>query len=186
MPKSFYSKNKDRINTYLRRYHKKGFYFNLPENIIELLEVKPRYATERQKNAISNIKTSNLMKYADKISNEYGEVLDYVKEPSPISKSVFIDYYFNELKKYRNGAGYDYLNNFVHALLTTRTENQVGEMLEKGFSNGLLLNYKISYSIEESEMYISEMLDYLPDLGETERLEFIETLDLVDYSGYYD
>lgn len=69
------------------------------------------------------------------------------------------------------------LTNWLNNLLTKYGEEDVATMLNEGAENGVLVNYQIVYSNDKLTNYISEMLDYLPEMGDFSKAEIMEAFE---------
>lgn len=66
-------------------------------------------------------------------------------------------------------------------LLAKYGKEEVTGMLQYGAEHGLIVDYRIMYSDENSRQYMTEMLNYLPDLGQLERDELIDAIESGEY-----
>lgn len=69
------------------------------------------------------------------------------------------------------------LNNWLNNLLSRHSADDVAIMLNEGAENGVIVNYQIVYSNDKLNNYISEMLDYLPEIGEFSKAEIMDAFE---------
>lgn len=69
------------------------------------------------------------------------------------------------------------LNNWLNNLLSRYSADDVATMLNEGAENGVIVNYQIVYSNDKLNNYISEMLDYLPEIGDFSKAEIMDAFE---------
>lgn len=105
--------------------------------------------------------------------------------PSPEVKILEDDDYWSEriLSNYRsfvrgfNEGAQARLFTWLDTLIAKRGKQAVAEMLEAGAAAGVLVNYQIAYDEKLLTAYINKMLDYLPDIGEIEKEDILESIE---------
>ena len=71
--------------------------------------------------------------------------------------------------------------NWIENLRNTYGDDAVATMLQKGAENGVVINYTMAYSHEKMLEYMSDMLDYLPEVGEITKAEILEAVEMDEY-----
>lgn len=105
--------------------------------------------------------------------------------PGPEVKILEDDDYWSEriLSNYRsfvrgfNEGAQAHLFTWLDTLIAKRGKQAVAEMLEAGAAEGVLVNYQIAYDEKLLTAYINKMLDYLPDIGEIEKEDILESIE---------
>lgn len=69
------------------------------------------------------------------------------------------------------------LKQWYNELLTRYTKEDIATMLEEGARAGLLLNYDIAYDGEKLAGYMSDMLDFYPEMTEWEKADIMEQFE---------
>ena len=97
------------------------------------------------------------------------------------SESFFADTvisnYRAEINHYPSNAG-PKLNAWLDRLITQYSTIDVVTMLEKGAEDGHILTNKIAYDDKLLEGYVSDMLNYLPEMTEWEKSDIIDDFDM--------
>ena len=73
-----------------------------------------------------------------------------------------------------NDLAYEKLSTWLDSLITKFGVDEVAEMLQVGAENGNIVTYQIVYSQDKLTQYISEMLNYLPEVGEIMKEDIVE------------
>lgn len=90
--------------------------------------------------------------------------------------NIVIKNFRNHLKNL-NEVVYIKLTNWLNNLLSRYGADDVAIMLNEGAENGVIANYQIVYSNDKIINYISEMLDYLPEIGEFSKAEIMDAFE---------
>lgn len=66
------------------------------------------------------------------------------------------------------------LTRWLDKLIEERGESAVAEMLNEGMADGNMINYQVAYHTELLMQYMSDMLEYLPEITTEEKAELTE------------
>lgn len=167
------------------RLYKKGVYGG-EATLGEIIPAERGRKEERKLAAQRAAKTRKLQAYDNEANAS--PIL-----PSPEVKILEDDDYWSELilSNYRsfvrgfNEGAQSRLFTWLDALIAKRGKQAVSEMLEAGAKAGVLVNYQIAYDEKLLTAYINKMLDYLPDIGEIEKEDILESIEegVVDIEG---
>ena len=69
------------------------------------------------------------------------------------------------------------LNQWLSNVIAQHGEDAAAEMLQQGKDAGLIVNWEVAYKEGMLQQYMTEMLDYIPDLGQLEREALIEAFE---------
>lgn len=202
-----YAKQVNRIKQAIRRAEKRGYMFDeiiVPQtpkrvtkkSIQTLKEITPEklYAKahfldtttgevlsgqegrklERQRSAEKAKQTRNKKK--NKHQTPYTP--DY--EPYyPGFSEMVISNYKAHIRQF-NDLAYEKLSTWLDSLITKFGVDEVAEMLQVGAENGNIVTYQIVYSQDKLTQYISEMLNYLPEVGEIMKEDIVEAFEAME------
>lgn len=90
--------------------------------------------------------------------------------------NIVITNFRNHVKQFNEVASTK-LNNWLNNLLLRYNADDVAIMLNEGAENGVIVNYQIVYSNDKLNNYISEMLDYLPEIDEFSKAEIMDAFE---------
>lgn len=79
-----------------------------------------------------------------------------------------------------NDLAYEKLSTWLDSLISKFGVDDVAEMLQVGAENGNIVTYQIVYSQDKLTQYISEMLDYLPEVGEIMKEDIVEAFEAME------
>lgn len=184
--KTAYTRNRNRIMSYIRRQRKKGY------------DIPFYFPTERElrKSGVRGTEltklTNELKKYTPK---ELKRIRIPINEPpqestneqgftapfNPSTDESFFTYtvinaYRSHVKTFNPNAQ-RLLLSWLDRILQQNSKEDVATMLEDGASHGHILNYTIVYSSEKLYDYMSEMLDYLPEAGPLFKSQMMEAME---------
>ena len=186
---SAYTRNRNRIMTYIRRQNKKGANINL------------QIATERQlrkqgvKGSQLTALTNTLKKLTPKKIQELsafnvdvttGEILN--NEPGfvpPVSISDSTDWYdkvvistFNQqLAELEGGPMYKHIKAWSNTIMKEKGKKAFADMLSDGFESGITFNYQEVYDKNSATTFVDRMLDFLPDSGVFEKDRYMDRFE---------
>lgn len=187
--KTQYTKQRNRVNAYIRKLKKQG------------LEVDLYFPTELELRK-SGVKGTELMVLTRKLKQLKPKELKQLAKsitpkptqeptnttgfipPENISKdesffdNVVISQWYATLGEFSNGEAYNILRSWMGNTIRTEGKHNTAIMLQDGAENGHLLTWEVVYKHDNAVLYIGYMLDYLPDEGV---LYKEETLDKIEY-----
>lgn len=186
-----YNKNKYRIKRFTERWNKKGVIFN--PDITSILNTSKTDVSKSDVEYLQSLTRDKLISSAKFLDESTGQLYSlelqgkHIVRKAPLisEDDLFLNNFQVELNRLREVEGYETLKNWFDNLFVTRTKEQVAEMLRDGFASGVLLNWRVVYKKALTLQFISEMLDYLPDITFTEKLQMFEDMDVYDYEGYF-
>lgn len=183
---SAYTRNRNRIMSYIRRQRKQGF------------DIPFYFPTERQLRQ-SGVRGTELTKLTNELKKYTAKELKRIRvpinEPSQEStneqdftppfnpstdESFFTDAVINAYRshvKTFNSNAQRLLLSWLDRILQQNSKEDVATMLEDGASHGHILNYTIVYSSEKLYDYMSEMLDYLPEAGPLFKSQLMDAME---------
>lgn len=104
---------------------------------------------------------------------------DYSTQYGSMFATVVISNYKAQIRNF-NDVAYNMLSTWLDGLIAKYGEEDVAIMLNDGAENGNIVTYKIVYSHEKLTQYVSNMLDYLPEVGEISREEILEAFEQME------
>lgn len=183
---SAYTRNRNRIMSYIRRQRKHGY------------DIPFYFPTERQLRQ-SGVRGSELTKLTNELKKYTAKELKRIRLPineppqestneqgftAPFNpstdESFFTDAVINAYRshvKTFNPNAQRLLLSWLDRILQQNSKEDVATMLEEGASRGHILNYTIVYSTEKLYDYMSEMLDYLPEAGPLFKSQLMEAME---------
>lgn len=184
--KTAYTRNRNRIMSYIRRQRKLGY------------DIPFYFPTERQLRQ-TGIRGTELTKLTNELkkytAKELKQLRVQISEPQqqPSNEPDFVppfkpstdESFFTEavINAYRahvktfNPNAQRLLLSWLDRILRENSKEDVASMLEEGASRGHILNYTIVYSTEKLYDYMSEMLDYLPEAGPLFKSQLMEAME---------
>lgn len=181
-----YTRNRNRIMSYIRRQRKQGhdipFYFPT-ERQLRQTGIRGTELTKLT-NDLKKYTAKELKKLRVPISEptqQPSNEPDFVPPFKPSTdESFFTDAVINAYKahvKTFNPNAQRLLLSWLDRILQDNSKEDVATMLEDGASHGHILNYTIVYSSEKLYDYMSEMLDYLPEAGPLFKSQLMEAME---------
>lgn len=187
--KTQYTKQRNRVNAYIRKLKKQGLEVDLyfPTEL-ELrksgvkgaeLTALTRKLKQLKPKELKQLATSITPKPTQEPTNTKGFI-----PPENISKdesffdNVVISQWYGTLGEFSNGEAYNLLRSWMGNTIRTEGKHNTAIMLQDGAENGHLLTWEVVYKHDNAVLYIGYMLDYLPDEGV---LYKEETLDKIEY-----
>lgn len=200
-----YSKQRKRIQSFIRKHEKEGFYFE--ENILPAIPKKITKSSVSRLKKITPQKLYSKAVYAGEAS--YGEVVSsykgrqlrkqeakkkrekkkrlkaqHIKTPHPKKVSSDKSFYtrtvlsgwYATLENYSKSPAYSVLRMWMNKLIRDNGEDAVARMLEQAASNGNILVWSVAYKTEEAIEYMGNVMKYLQDQGDIYQDEMEENI----------
>lgn len=181
-----YTRNRNRVLRYIRSQRKKGYdipYYFPTELQLRKQGVKGSELTKLT-NELKRFTPKKLQELRVPINTPSQEPSNEVGFEPPFSpstdESFFADAVIGAYKahvKTFNHTASTLLLNWLDRILQNNTKEDVAQMLEDGARNGHIVNYTIVYSRTKLFDYMSEMLNYLPDMGELYKAQIMEAME---------
>lgn len=184
--KSVYTKQRNRINRYIRNQAKKGYYIDLyipTLNELRKAGLKGSEITKRT-NILKKLKPKELKEQAKQINIETGELLQQELDSSQYTNNditfqfenryendetwidnITISSWFGTLDSFIGGQMYAFLKAWANTIINENGRSAFAETLREGSSRGLILTYRTVYDESEAYEYISGMTELIPDQG---------------------
>lgn len=189
--RSEYMKQRKRIQGYLSRYKRKGFYidFNIPKI--------PKKITQGSINKLKKLTPKKLQENIKYVDMATGEILSFYRGKKALKKEIeqikydtslsdiIISNFRSNIRNF-NEYAQEILFSWLNTMIDKFGKIRVANMLEEGVRNGNILTYEYVYSNEQLQNYIARMIDYLPDAGELTRESITEALEMEEWYESYD
>ena len=186
---SAYTRNRNRIMSYIRRHNKKGENINL--QIATETQLRKQGVKGSQLTALTNTLKKLTPKKIQELSDfnvdvTTGEILrnepDFV---APISISDNTDWYdkvvistfFQQLSELEGGPMYNHIKAWANTIMKEKGKKAFADMLSDGFESGLTFNYQEVYDKNAATTFVDRMLDYLPDSGVFEKDRYMDRFE---------
>lgn len=183
-----YTKNRNRILAYNRKLRKQGLDIGLyipTERELRQSGVKGRELASLTR-TLKSLTPKELRKRAVevKVETQPEEFVPptNVSEDTTMYDEITISNFRAHVRQFNEKVQviiFDWLNK----LLSTQDKHDVAVMLNDGADNGNILTYQIVYSQDALTEYLSDMLDYLPEVGslfKEQMMEAVEELESYD------
>lgn len=186
---SAYTRNRNRVMTYIRRHNKKGANINL--QIATETQLRKQGVKGSQLTALTNTLKKLTPKKIQELSDlnvdvTTGEILN--NEPdfiAPISISDNTDWYdkvvistFNaQLSELKGGPMYSHIKAWANTIMKEKGKKAFADMLSDGFESGITFNYEEVYDKNSATTFVDRMLDFLPDSGVFEKERFMDRFE---------
>ena len=193
--KSAYTKQRNRIMSYMRRQYKKGIIYDIQiptekqlkkqgikgkditKLVIELKAITPKTIGQYQTQSFDP--ETGEIKYNGVETNEPDFVPPTnVSDDGSFFDKTVISFWKMGLESFANGEAYGLLLSWMNNTIRTEGEHDTAIMLQDGAEAGHILTWEVVYKKDNAIMYIGYMLDYLPDEGVIYKEE---TLDKLEY-----
>lgn len=178
--KTQYTKNRNRITAYIRELRKSG------------LVVDIYFPTELELRK-SGVKGAELAKLTRALKQITPSVLRSMATPAPEPTSfvppenisedasffdrVVISGFRQHVSQFNERAS-NLLLSWLDRILATNDEHDVAIMLNEGAEAGNIVTYQIVYSVDKLHEYMSNMLDYLPEVGPLFKAEMMDAMEM--------
>ena len=196
-----YQKQIKRLERFIKNAEKRGFIFDDFQ-----IPTRPQKVTKKRLQEIKDLKPSGLYKKAFAI-DEYGEKIagevarkmerqiaahkaaetrkakkygrkthfdDFTYFPS--ESTMVLSNFKAEISNFPTFAQ-PVLNQWLSNVIAQHGSDAAAEMLQEGKEKGLIVNWEVAYKEGMLQQYMTEMLDYIPDLGQLEREALIEAFE---------
>ena len=110
---------------------------------------------------------------------------DLVKVPEKVNRdpdffsSAVIKQFSDMIKQFPRHAE-PLLQGWLDQLIKSQGKEAVATMLQKGAAEGHVVNREIAYSMDKIQTYISDMLNYLPEMTDWYKAEIMEQFETFD------
>lgn len=114
--------------------------------------------------------------YVGVVTNEEGFV---PPPPSIMMQSQVVDTIisqFRERASHFNAIAYQIIENWLNSVIMKYGTTAVARMLETGAAAGHILTYEVLYDEKKMYAFLSDFLDYLPDLEEKDRETIMDSV----------
>lgn len=187
--KTQYTKQRNRVNAYIRKLKKQGLEVDLyfPTELelrksgvkgVELTELTRKLKQLKPKE-LKQLATPITPKPTQEPTNTTGFIPpENVSKDESFFDNVVISQWYGTLGEFSNGEAYNLLRSWMGNTIRTEGKHNTAIMLQDGAENGHLLTWEVVYKHDNAVLYIGYMLDYLPDEGV---LYKEETLDKIEY-----
>lgn len=193
--KSAYTKQRNRIMSYMRRQYKKGIIYDIQiptEKQLKKQGIKGKDITKLVRE-LKAITPKTIGQYqTQSFDPETGEIYyngvetnepefvppTNVSEDDSLFDKTVISFWKMGLESFADGVAYDLLLSWINNTIRTEGEHDTAIMLQEGAEAGHILTWEVVYNKDNAIMYIGYMLDYLPDEGVIYKEE---TLDKLEY-----
>lgn len=198
-----YQKNIRRIKRFIREKEKVGFSFpslnlEIPSRVtkkrlrtIEAINAKALYSLSTYHGEatygeqVEGTEALKIIRENRKESRKKRQPAAPAPEPFPRAADIIIDNFFEGLNLLSGAEGVPTLNGFINRMIAERGKDDVANMLVHMAENGVILTFEIAYKSEETRAFITEALNYLPDLGRLERDKILDELEeLEEWASY--
>lgn len=186
---SAYTRNRNRIMSYIRRHNKKGANINL--QIATEAQLRKQGVKGSQLTALTNTLKKLTPKKIQELSAfnvdvTTGEILN--NEPDfvpPVSISDSTDWYDNvvvstfqaQLSDLKGGAMYGHIRAWANTIIKEKGKKAFADMLSDGFEAGITFNYQEVYDKQSAVTFVDRMMDYLPDSGVFEKDRYMDRFE---------
>lgn len=110
----------------------------------------------------------------------YGDDVDLVPEPQrqyyPGFENIAITGYLKQLQQFPNAEGARMLSDWLTKLINEFGRHAVAVMLDDGSRDGNIVTWETVYK-GGVQVYMTNMMEYLPGIGETEKLRLGEIME---------
>ena len=199
-----YSKQRRRLKQAISRSEKQGYIF--PENI---LPDKPKRITKASVRRLAKITPEALRQKGEFLFEDTGEIIpvkgnkdiikqeikrrkqEYKERKFDYESTISTDYDFYDrvvisnwkgtLESFSEGEAYSLLKAWFNAIYNENGEHNTAIMLQDGAENGNILTWEVVYKEELAIMYMSSMMDYIPEQGILYKEEMLDKINFMKY-----
>ena len=196
-----YNKQLKRIKKFIARAEKRGYYFddykipNTPKRVSKkaLQNITETKATQLYKKAIAVDEQGEIFTgeerrkqerslaskkgYERKKNKKYSKKQQDIYASFPSESNMVISNFLAEISQFPLNAQ-PVLTQWVNNIIAQQGKEAVASMLQEGRQNGLIVNWEVAYAEGMLQQYMTEMLDYLPDLGTLEKEQIIDAFEM--------
>lgn len=189
-----YNRQRKRIQNFISRNKKRGFLFD--ENILPKI---PKRVTKASVNRLKKLTPEKLYSKARYLDTETGEVTKGLQARKELRRKsrektrarkqrddtiafedIVISNTLARVSQFRSEL-VPVFENWMDRLIQDNGRLEVAKMLQKGASEGKIVDFKVMYSETEMYKYFSDMLDFLPDQGDMYKEQVLEILQEEEY-----
>ena len=186
---SAYTRNRNRIMTYIRRHNKKGANINL--QIATEAQLRKQGVKGSQLTALTitlkKLTPKKIQELSDfNVDVTTGEILN--NEPDfipPLSISDSTDWYDNvvistfmtQLSELKGGPMYSHIKAWANTIMKEKGKKAFADMLSDGFESGITFTYQEVYDKNSAITFVDRMLDFLPDSGVFEKDRYMDRFE---------
>ena len=190
-----YNRQRKRIQNFISRNKKRGFLFD--ENI---LPKTPKRVTKASVNRLKKLTPEKLYSKAKHLDTETGEITKGLQASKELRRKareetkrrkqqrddtiafedVVISNFLARVNQFRSPL-VPVFENWLDRLIQDNGRLEVAKMLQKGASEGKIVDFKVMYSETEMYKYFSDMMDFLPDQGDIYKEQVLEILQEEEY-----
>lgn len=190
-----YNRQRKRIQNFISRNKKRGFLFD--ENILPKI---PKRVTKASVNRLKKLTPEKLYSKAKHLDTETGEITKGLqaskelrrkareekkrrkkqKDDTITFEDIVISNTLARVSQFRSEL-VPVFENWMDRLIQDNGRLEVAKMLQKGASEGKIVDFKVMYSETEMYKYFSDMLDFLPDQGDMYKEQVLEILQEEEY-----
>lgn len=139
--------------------------------IIDFDEEEPE--TKEQRKAQAEEERNELM------PGDMEKVPDKVNRDPDFFSNAVIKQFEDMIKQFPRNAE-PLLNAWLEQLIESQGKDAVATMLQNGAAEGHVVNREIAYSMDKIQSYISDMLNYLPEMTDWYKAEIMEQFETFD------
>lgn len=108
---------------------------------------------------------------------DYDEDVPQGREYYPGFEHIAITGYLQQLRQFPNAEGARMLSDWLSRLIDTYGRHAVAVMLDEGSRAGNIVTWETVYKMDNTKAYLTEMVNFLPDLDEAEKLELYNIME---------
>lgn len=192
-----YNRQRKRIQNFISRNKKRGFLFD--ENILPKI---PKRVTKASVNRLKKLTPEKLYSKAKHLDTETGEITKGLqaskelrrkareekkrrkkqKDDTITFEDIVISNTLARVSQFRSEL-VPVFENWMDRLIQDNGRLEVAKMLQKGASEGKIVDFKVMYSETEMYKYFSDMMDFLPDQGDMYKEQVLEILQEEEYEN---
>ena len=190
-----YNRQRKRIQNFISRNKKRGFLFD--ENILPKI---PKRVTKASVNRLKKLTPEKLYSKAKHLDTETGEITKGLQASKELRRKarketkrskqqrddtiafedIVISNMLARVSQFRSSL-VPVFENWVDRLIQDNGRLAIAKMLQKGASEGKIVDFKVMYSETEMYKYFSDMLDFLPDQGDIYKEQVLEIIQEEEY-----
>ena len=190
-----YNRQRKRIQNFISRNKKRGFLFD--ENILPKI---PKRVTQASVNRLKKLTPEKLYSKSKHLDTETGEITKGLQASKELRRKareekkrrkkqrdntitfedIVISNTLARVSQFRSEL-VPVFENWMDRLIQDNGRLEVAKMLQKGASEGKIVDFKVMYSETEMYKYFSDMMDFLPDQGDIYKEQVLEILQEEEY-----
>lgn len=190
-----YNRQRKRIQNFMSRNKRRGFLFD--ENILPKI---PKRVTKASVNRLKKLTPEKLYSKAIHLDTETGEITKGLHASKELRRKareetkrrkqqiddtiafedIVISNMLARVSQFRSEL-VPVFKKWLDRLIQDNGRLAVAKMLQKGASEGRIIDYKVMYSETEMYKYFSDMMDFLPDQGDIYKEQVLDILQEEEY-----